>query len=71
MQPFPYTRITEQQIELLQSFRYLTNEKEIKEVRELLNLYFQHKLDVAIEKQEEEKNLSHDVYEVWVASKKS
>jgi hypothetical protein len=59
-------RITEQQLELLKSFRYLTGEKEISEVKELLSMYYEHKLDAAIDKVEAERNYTSEVYEAWL-----
>jgi hypothetical protein len=70
MQSFANDRITEQQLELLKSFKYLRNEKEITEVKELLSLYYEHKLDAAIEKEEAERNYTAEVYESWLNQKK-
>lgn len=64
-------RITEQQLELLKSFRYLTDEKGIKEVKELLHLYYRHRLDAAIDKEEAIRNYSVKVYQDWLNTKKS
>lgn len=63
-------KITEQQLELLQSFKYLTNEEQISEVKELLNLYYQHKLDAAIDAAEEKNNFTKEVYESWANGQK-
>ena len=65
------SRITEQQLELLKSFKYLTGEKQIAEVKELLQLYYQHKLDAAIEKEEAGRNYSAEVYEAWLKTKET
>jgi hypothetical protein len=56
-------RLTEQQLELLKSFKYLRNEDSIRDVRELLSLYYEHKLDAAIENAEAERNYTKEVYE--------
>jgi hypothetical protein len=63
-------RITEQQLELLKSFKYLTSEKEISEVKELLRLYYEHKLDAAINKEEADRNYTAEVYEEWLNKQK-
>lgn len=63
-------RLTEQQIELLKSFRYLSNAKSINEVRELLSLYYEHRLNNAIDKTESENNYTQQVYETWLARQK-
>lgn len=63
-------RITAQQLELLKSFRYLTDEKQISEVKELLHLYYTHKLDVVIEKEEADRNYTKGVYEAWLNTQK-
>ena len=70
MQSFADNRITGQQLELLKSFKYLTDENQISEVKELLNLYYQHKLEAAIDKEERERNYSRDVYETWLKNER-
>lgn len=59
-------RITAQQMELLKSFKHLRTEQEIQEVRELLRLYFEHKLDAAIDKAEAKRAYTQEVYEAWL-----
>lgn len=59
-------RITEQQLALLKSFRHLRTAQDIREVRELLSLYFERKLDAAIDKAEGERNYTQEVYESWL-----
>ena len=71
MQQFANSRITEQQLELLKWFKYLTNEQQIAEVKELLHLYYSHKLDAAIDKEEASRNYSAEVYEAWLKTKES
>lgn len=66
-----HERLTEQQLELLKSFKYLCNEKSINDVRELLSLYYEHKLDSAIEKAETVHNYSKEIYESWLARQKN
>jgi len=62
--------ITQQQLELLKSFKYITNETQLNEVKDLLHLYFKHKLDAAIDNAEEKNNYSQFVYEEWLKLKK-
>ena len=69
MPSFGDNRITQQQLELLRSFKYLRNEKEISEVKELLSFYYEHKLNAAIEKAEAERNYTAEVYEAWLQQK--
>lgn len=71
MQPTTDHRITEQQLELLKSFKYLTDEKQIGEVKELLHLYYQNKLDGAIDTQEADRNYTAEVYEAWLKTKEN
>lgn len=73
MQTSTDNRITEQQLDLLKSFQYLRNEQDIAEVRELLKLYFEKKLDATIENVENERNYTQEVYDEWLSrsSKKS
>jgi hypothetical protein len=64
-------RLTSQQLELLKSFRYLRDEQQISEVKELLNLYYRHGLEDAIDEAEREKGLSQRIYEMWLNGKKA
>ncbi|MEO6832520.1 MAG: hypothetical protein ABI378_08740 [Chitinophagaceae bacterium] len=65
-----HNRIIPQQLELLKSFKYLTDEKQISEVKELLNLYYRHRLDAAIEEVEVTKGFTQEVYAAWLQGKK-
>jgi len=56
------------QVELLKSFKHITNEEQLKEVKSLLNFYFRKKLDEAIDKEEKSKNYNSDIYEEWLRS---
>lgn len=60
-------KITSQQLELLKSFKYLTEDKQISEVKELLNLYYRHKLDAAIDDAESASGFTQEVYQSWLA----
>lgn len=59
-------KLTKMQMELLQSFRHIVDEKELAEVKSLLNFYFRNKLDKAIDTKEAEKNYTRLVYEEWL-----
>jgi len=66
-----HNKLTELQLELLRSFKHITSEKELSEVKSLLNFYFRHRLDMAIEKEEQKRNLTAEIYAGWLnASKK-
>ncbi len=71
MQSLANSRITEQQLDLLKSFKYLTDEQQIREVKELLHLYYRHKLDAAIDNAEPDRNYSAEVYESWLKTKEN
>ncbi len=59
-------KLTEMQLELLKSFKHITNEQQLKEVKSLLNFYFRNKLDEAIDKAEHNKNYTAEIYEEWL-----
>ena len=61
-------KITQLQLELLKSFRYVTDEKQLNEVKSLLNFYFRQKLDKAIEQAETNHNYTADIYGQWLNS---
>ncbi len=61
-------KLTAMQVELLKSFKHITNEEQLKEVKSLLNFYFRKKLDEAIDKEEKSKNYNSDIYEEWLRS---
>jgi hypothetical protein len=58
-------------MELLKSFRYLTNDTQISEVKELLHFYFTHKLEAAIDVEEGGRNYTSAVFEKWLKAKSS
>lgn len=60
------SKLTEIQLELLKSFRFITDEKQLKEVKSLLNFYFREKLDQAISETETDKNYTASVYQKWL-----
>lgn len=59
-------KLTAQHLELLKSFKYLRNEQQIKEVKELLNFYYRQKLDMAIDEVEASKGYTAAIYEAWL-----
>ncbi len=56
------------QLEILKSFQHITDEKQIKEIKSLLNFYFRKNLDASIEKKENDSHLSAAIYQEWLAS---
>lgn len=64
-------KLTELQLELLKSFKHVTSKEELDEIKSLLNLYFRHKLDAAIDKAELDRNLSAEVYNEWLNKPKN
>jgi len=59
------------QLEFLKSLRYLTSEKQLNEIRSLLRFYYTTQLDEAIERAENAKEYTAEVYNGWLRSKKS
>jgi predicted MarR family transcription regulator len=63
-------KLTELQVELLKSLKYMTTEKQLADIKSLLRHYFTHQLDKSIDKVEKEKGYTAAVYESWLNSKK-
>jgi hypothetical protein len=63
-------KLTQIQLELLKSFRYIADEKQLNEVKSLLNYYFRSKLDEAITREETNRNYTASIYQQWLDSKK-
>ncbi len=63
-------KLTKMQLELLKSFRFITDEKQLQEVKSLLNFYFRQKLDEAISQEESDRNYTASVYQKWIDSNK-
>ena len=59
-------KLTEMQLELLKSFKHITDEKQLSEVKSLLNFYFRQQLNDSISKEESKQNYSASVYEQWL-----
>lgn len=59
-------KLSNLQLELLKSLKYIASEKQIKEVRSLLRFYFARQLDTSIEKTETEKGYTMETYEAWL-----
>lgn len=66
MQSFVENKLNEAQINLIKSFRYLHNEKEIQEIDSLINFYLEQKLDEAIIRAESKNNYTATIYESWL-----
>ncbi len=64
----PSHKLSEAQLDILEMLRFVNDEKELKEVKELLNLYFRKKLDEAIDKAEVHRGFSANVYYEWLTS---
>lgn len=60
-------KLTKMQLELLNSFRHITDEKQLREVKSLLNFYFRKKLDAAIDKEEKNRNYTAHIYKEWLS----
>ncbi|GAB2827388.1 hypothetical protein [Ferruginibacter profundus] len=58
--------LTNLQLELLKSLKYMASEKQLQEIKSLLRYYFAQQLDTAIDKVEAEKNYSAEIYEKWL-----
>ncbi len=66
MQNATHDKLSDVQLNLIKSFRYLHNEQELKEIDSLINFYLEQKLDEAIIKAESDRNYSADIYERWL-----
>lgn len=58
--------LSDLQLELLKSLKYMATEKQVKEIKSLLRFYFAHQLDESIEKVESKKKYTADIYESWL-----
>ncbi len=63
-------KLTQIQLELLKSFRYIADEKQLNEIKSLLNFYFRNKLDEAITREESNRNYTASIYQKWLDSAK-
>lgn len=61
-------KLSNLQLELLKSLKYIASEKQITEVKSLLRFYFTQRLDAAIEKEEIQRKYTEDIYENWLKS---
>lgn len=66
MQTVTSNKLNEAQMNLIRSFAFLHDEKEIKEIDALINFYLEKKLDDAIEKVEHDRNYTASVYDEWL-----
>ncbi len=61
-------KLNASQLNLIKSFQFLHNEKQLKEMDSLINFYLEKKLDDAIEKAEFQNGYSASVYEQWLTT---
>lgn len=54
------------QLELLKSLKYMVSEKQVTEIKSLLRFYFAQQLDVAIDEVENERKYTAEIYESWL-----
>ncbi len=66
MQHAAHNKLNASQLNLIKSFQFLHNEKQLKEMDSLINFYLEKKLDDAIEKVELQNNYTASVYEQWL-----
>jgi len=59
-------KLTNLQLEFLKSLKYMATEKQLADIKSLIRYYFAQQLDAAIEKVEDEKNYTSDIYENWL-----
>ncbi|MEO8146424.1 MAG: hypothetical protein ABI723_02245 [Bacteroidia bacterium] len=59
-------KLTNLQLELLKSFKYVKDEKQLNDIKSLLNLYFHKQLEAAIEEEEKSRNYTTEIYEEWL-----
>jgi len=69
MQTVHQNKLNAVQLNLIKSFQYLRNDKEISEIDSLINFYLEKKLDDSITKVESQKKYNEEVYEQWLNSK--
>jgi len=63
-------KLNDAQINLIKSFRFLKDERELREIDALINFYLEKKLDEAINRVETEKEYTPEIYEQWLKNKK-
>ncbi|MBX3163911.1 MAG: hypothetical protein KF900_05480 [Bacteroidetes bacterium] len=61
-------KLTQLQLELLKSFRFVTDEKQLSEVKSLMNFYFKQKLDEAVSREENNRNYTERIYQQWLSA---
>ena len=69
MQTANQNKLNSVQLNLIKSFQYLHNERQISEIDSLINFYLEKKLDEAITKVESQKKYTEEIYEQWLNSK--
>ena len=63
-------KLIEMQLDLLRSIKHITDEKQLSEVKSLLNFYFRHRLDESIDREENKRAYTVAIYEQWLNSPK-
>ncbi len=71
MQSANQSKLNTAQLNLIKSFKYLHNEKEISEIDSLVNFYLEKKLDEAIATAEAKNNYNAAIYEQWLNEQNS
>ena len=64
-------KLSNLQLEILKSLKYMATEEQLSDIKSLLRHYFANQLDSSIQKAEKEKEYSATVYENWLQSKKT
>ena len=59
------------QMNLIKSFQFLRNEKQLNEIDSLINFYLEKKLDDAITIAESKNNYNAAIYEEWLNAQKN
>ena len=56
-------RLTNLQLEFLKSLKYMATEQQLSDIKSLIRYYFAQQLDLAIERQENEKDYTTNIYD--------
>jgi hypothetical protein len=62
-------KISSHQLELLKSFKFIQQQKQLDEIKSLVTFYLDQKLDQAILEKEHKENFTAEVYEKWLLNK--
>ena len=69
MQAAHQNKLNSVQLNLIKTFQYLHNERQISEIDSLIDFYLEKKLDDAITKMEFQNGYTEEIYEQWLNSK--